>query len=112
MHDTQTRVNLALKRASKIKKRQQMGLIVTFSVMCCAIFALDVGFMSFANGPSYYQTPQGWGYATMLLFGDAGSYVFVAFVAFAVAILLTILGVRMHEKLKQKKKNYYNEGGI
>ena len=51
------------------------------------------------------QTDAWGGFGAMLLREDAGGYVLVGVAAFAAAVVLTVVCMRLHEREKQKQKH-------
>ena len=51
------------------------------------------------------QTDAGGSFGAMLLREDAGGYVLVGVAAFAAAVVLTVVCMRLHEREKQKQKH-------
>jgi len=51
------------------------------------------------------QTAAWGGFGAMLLHEDAGGYVLVGVAAFAAAVVLTVVCMRLHEREKQKQKH-------
>ena len=69
-----------------------------YAVVCGA--AADSG-----QGRRQGQTAAWGGFGAMLLREDAGGYVLVGVAAFAAAVVLTVVCMRLHEREKKKQKH-------
>lgn len=98
MYNTQARVSLALHRANRQCKQRRDNWIIRFAMLCCAVFALDVAIIDYVSRSEGHPNPAHWVYGTTLLPSHAGGYVFVAIIAFVVAVTLTVVCVKYHER--------------
>ncbi len=104
MYTTQVRVHQAYQRAVAHKRQQQTGWIAALRGFCCALLALDISVLVYISDAKRYYTPERWMYGTTLLPSDAGGYVLVAVVAFVVAVAVTIVCMKNHEKAKHQEE--------
>ena len=96
MYDTEKRVELVKKRVlEKCRRRERRG-IYRLSAFCMALFTFLVGTVSAAVGQAQV-TAQGM-YGSILLHEDAGGYVLVGVVSFAVAVVITVLCIKLRER--------------
>ncbi len=103
MRDTQTRVRLAYSRASIRQRRRRDSHIAELWAVCVAMLALDVMAICYVSVPRRYHSPEGWLYGATLLPSNAGSYVLVAIITFVVAVAVTVVCMKRHEKTKQEE---------
>ena len=59
----------------------------------------------YAKTPDEGRNAAWGGFGAMLLREDAGGYVLVGVAAFAAAVVLTVVCMRLHEREKQKQKH-------
>ena len=103
MYDTARRVALVRQRVRKNTHRRQQHGIYGLSAACMLLFAVLMQAISTVVRPG--QTAA-WGvFGAMLLREDAGGYVLVGVAAFAAAVVLTVVCMRLHEREKQKQKH-------
>ena len=103
MYDTARRVALVRQRVRKNTRRRQQHGIYGLSAACMLLFAVLMQAISTVVRPG--QTAA-WGvFGAMLLREDAGGYVLVGVAAFAAAVVLTVVCMRLHEREKQKQKH-------
>ena len=103
MYDTARRVALVKQRVRENTRRRQRRGIYGLSAMCMLLFAVLMQAISTVVRPG--QTAA-WGvFGAMLLREDAGGYVLVGVAAFAAAVVLTVVCMRLHEREKQKQKH-------
>ena len=101
MYDTARRVALVKQRVRENTRRRQRRGIYGLSAMCMLLCAALMQAASTAVGQG--QTAV-WGvFGAMLLREDAGGYVLVAVVSFAVAAVITALCFRLRNRENQKK---------
>ena len=103
MYDTVRRVALVKQRVRENTRRRQRRGIYGLSAMCMLLFAALMQAAGTVVGPGQ---PEAWGvFGAMLLREDAGGYVLVGVAAFAAAVVLTVVCMRLHEREKQKQKH-------
>ena len=106
MYDTEKRVELVKKRVHEKYRRKERRGICRLSALCTALSAFLVGTVHTAAGQTQI-TARGM-YGSILLHEDAGGYVLVAVISFLVAVVFTLLCVRLHERngrlTKEKKE--------
>ena len=103
MYDTAKRVALVKQRVWENTRRRQRRGIYRLSTACmllCTVLMQAAG-MIIGKG----QTATRGVFGTMLLREDAGGYVLVGVAAFAAAVVLTVVCMRLHEREKQKRKH-------
>ena len=101
MYDTARRVALVKQRVRENTRRRQRREAISLSTACMLLFAVLTQAAGTVVGPG--QTAA-WGvFGAMLLREDAGGYVLVAVVSFAVAAAITALCFRLRIRENQKK---------
>ena len=101
MYDTARRVVLVKKRAREIRRRRQRREVGSLSAVCVLLLAALMRTADMVVGPGMAAAQGSFG--AMLLRQDAGGYVLVGVVAFAAAVLLTAVCMRLHERDKRKE---------
>ena len=103
MYDTARRVALVKQRVRENTRRRKRRGIYGLSAACMLLFAV----LTQAAGTVVGQgQTAAWGvFGAMLLREDAGGYVLVGVAAFAAAVVLTVVCMRLHEREKQKQKH-------
>ena len=101
MYDTARRVVLVKKRAREIRRRRQRREVGSLSALCVLLLAALMRTADTVVGPGMAAAQGSFG--AMLLRQDAGGYVLVGVVAFAAAVLLTVVCMRLHERDKRKE---------
>ena len=103
MYDTARRVALVKQRVRENTRRKRQRGIYGLSAACMLLFAVLMQAAGTVVGPGQ---PAAWGvFGAMLLREDAGGYVLVGVAAFAAAVVLTVVCIRLHEREKQKRKH-------
>ena len=103
MYDTARRVELVKRQIRKNTRRRQKRGIGRLSAVCMLLFAALMQAAGTVVGPGQ---PEAWGvFGAMLLREDAGGYVLVGVAAFAAAVVLTVVCMRLHEREKQEQKH-------
>ena len=103
MYDTARRVALVKQRVRENNRRRQRRGIYGLSAACMLLFAV---LMQAADAFVVHGQTAAWGsFGAMLLREDAGGYVLVGVAAFAAAVVLTVVCMRLHEREKQKQKH-------
>ena len=101
MYDTERRVALVKQRVRENTRRRQRHEAISLSAACMLLFAVLTQAAGIVVGPG--QTAV-WGvFGAMLLRQDAGGYVLVAVVSFAVAAAITALCFRLRNRETQSK---------
>ncbi len=103
MYDTARRVALVKQRVRENTRRKQRRGIYGLSAACMLLFAVLMQTAGMAIGQG--QTAARGVFGAMLLQENAGGYVLVGVAAFAAAVALTIVCMRLHEYEKRKKSN-------
>ena len=103
MYDTARRVGLVKKRVREMTRRKRRRGIYGLSAVCMLLFAALMQTADRVVGQG--QTAAWGGFGAMLLHEDAGGYVLVGVAAFAAAVVLTVVCMRLHEREKQKQKH-------
>ena len=101
MYDTARRVVLVKKRAREIRRRRQRREVGSLSAVCVLLLAALMRTAGMAAGQG--QSAAQGAFGAMLLREDAGGYVLVGVVAFAAAVLLTAVCMRLRERDKRKE---------
>lgn len=99
MHDTAERIKRVKLRVRKLQRASESRLINALSALCIVLSFSLVGVIGVMTGSSW-GTVSGF-YGTMLLYEDAGGYVLVGVIAFAVAVIITTLCLRYRENIKK-----------
>ena len=101
MYHTARRVALVKQRVRENTRRRQRRGIYGLSAMCMLLF---VALMQTAGTVIEPGQPEAWGvFGAMLLRKDAGGYVLVAVISFAVAAAITALCFRLRNRENRKK---------
>lgn len=103
MYNTARRVELVKKRVRETTRRRQKHGVCGLSAMCMLLFAALMQTAGTVIGQG--QTAAQGVFGAMLLCEDAGGYVLVGVVAFAAAVVLTVICMRLHEREKQKREH-------
>ena len=103
MYDTARRVALVKQRVRENTRRRQRREAISLSAFCLMLFTALAGA---ADALIVRGQTAAWGvFGAMLLREDAGGYVLVGVAAFAAAVVLTVVCMRLHEREKQKQKH-------
>ena len=111
MYDTEKRVELVKKRIYEYCRRKEQHRVYHLSVLCSLLFLSLVG----ALGTVQIQPMDAAGmYGAILLHEGVGGYVLVAITAFVLAVVITVVCMRLHEreKIQQKQKKEQKENTI
>ena len=101
MYDTARRVALVKQRVRENTRRRQRREVISLSAACILLCAALMQTAGTVVGPGQ---PETWGvFGAMLLRQDAGGYVLVAVVSFAVAVAITALCFRLRNRETQSK---------
>ena len=103
MYDTARRVALVKQRVRENTRRRQRREAISLSAACMLLCA---ALTQAADAFAVQGQTAAWGsFGAMLLREDAGGYVLVGVAAFAAAVVLTVVCMRLHEREKQKQKH-------
>lgn len=115
MYDTEKRVELVKKRIYEYRRRKERHRVYHLSALCSLLFLSLVG----ALGTMQIQPMDAAGmyagtYGAILLHEGVGGYVLVAMTAFVLAVVITVVCMRLHEREKkqQKQKKEHKENTI
>ena len=101
MYETASRVALVKQRVRENTRRRQRRAVISLSAVCMLLCAALMQTAGTVVGPGQ---PETWGvFGAMLLRQDAGGYVLVAVVSFAVAAAITALCFRLRNRETQSK---------
>ena len=103
MYDTARRVALVKQRVRENTRRRQRREAISLSAACMLLCAALMQAAGTVIAPG--QTAAWGSFGAMLLREDAGGYVLVGVAAFAAAVVLTVVCMRLHEREKQKQKH-------
>ena len=107
MYDTARRVALVKQRVRENTRRRQRRGIYGLSAACMLLLAVLTQTVGTVVGPGQ---PEAWGaFGAMLLREDAGGYVLVAVAAFSLAVALTAVCMRLHEREKRNRASKEEE---
>ena len=101
MYDTARRITLVKQRVRENTRRRQRRGIYGLSAACMLLFAVLMQAAGTVIGPG--QTAAWGSFGAMLLRQDAGGYVLVAVVSFAVAAAITALCFRLRIRENRRK---------
>ena len=107
MYDTKERVIRAKQRADRLVQKRDKRIIRGLSSLCIVLSCCLAGVIGKLGEGSGGAVVQGMNGAT-LLSESTGGYVLVAVISFLVAVVFTLLCVRLHERngcmTKEKKE--------
>ena len=107
MYDTARRVALVKKRVRENTRRRQRRGIYGLSAACMLLLVVLTQTVGTVVGPGQ---PEAWGsFGAMLLREDAGGYVLVGVAAFSLAVALTAVCMRLHEREKRNGESNEEE---
>lgn len=109
MCDTAKRAELVKKRVHQMRRRRERHGVYRLCVLCTLLFLFLTGTIGSATG--HVRPVIGDMYGSMLLHEDAGGYVLVGVITFAVAVVITTLCIRYKEKLKNNDHHKKEESG-
>ena len=117
MYDTARRVALVRQRVRENTRRRQRREAISLSAACMLLCA---ALTQAADAFAVQGQTAAWGsFGAMLLREDAGGYVLVGVAAFAAAVVLTIVCVRLREREirekadpEKKRKPHHEKGAI
>ena len=103
MYDTEKRVELVKKRMYEYRRRKERHRVYHLSALCALLFLSLAG----ALGTVQIQPMDAAGmYGAILLHEGVGGYVLVAMTAFVLAVVITVVCMRLHEREKKQQKPY------
>lgn len=100
MHDTAAHVQMVKKRIHQRQRAQQKCSIYRLSTLCVLLSVLLVGMTGWFSGVE--QMIHMGMYGSMLLHENAGGYVLVGVIAFAAAVIITVVCIRYAEKKRNE----------
>ena len=107
MYDTARRVALVKKRVRENTRRRQRREAISLSAFCLMLFTAIAGA---ADALIVQGQTAAWGaFGAMLLRQDAGGYVLVGVAAFSLAVALTAVCMRLHEREKRNRASKEEE---
>ena len=101
MYDTEKRVAIVKKRIAEHRRRQVRRSIRSLSALCVLLFLSLVGTGGTVQGQPMDTAGM---YGAILLHEGAGGYVLVAVAVFTLAVVITVICMRLHERERQKQK--------
>lgn len=101
MYDTEKRVAIVKKRIAEHRRRQARRSIRSLSALCVLLFLSLVGTVGTVRGQPIDAAGM---YGAILLHESAGGYVLLAVATFMLAVVITVVCMRLHEREKQKQK--------
>ena len=107
MYDTARRVALVKQRVRENTRRRQRREAISLSAFCLMLFTALAGAADalIVRG----QTAACGEFGAMLLREDAGGYVLVGVAAFSLAVALTAVCMRLHEREKRNRASKEEE---
>lgn len=103
MRGNAERIRLVRQRAAALTRSMERRAISALSAVCAVLFTALFAALGTATGPEGAAVT-GFGGA-MLLYENAGGYVLVGVVSFAVAVFITVLCMRSQNKPRQGDRN-------
>ena len=94
MYDTEKRVAIVKKRIAEHRRRQARRSIRSLSALCVLLFLSLVGTVGTVG------TDAAGMYGAILLHESAGGYVLLAVATFMLAVVITVVCMRLHEREK------------
>ena len=101
MYDTERRVALVKKRMIAYRRRQARQSIRRLSALCVLLFLSLVGTVGTVQSQPMNTAGM---YGAVLLHEGVGGYVLMAVAAFTLAVVITVVCMRLHERERQKQK--------
>ncbi len=103
MYDTSKRVELVKARAQEKACRALRRSVYRLSFLCILLTTALAGMVLSSEGMS--GSAVAGLYGSILLHNDVGGYILVGVVAFAAAVVITVLCIRYRESLKENKNS-------
>lgn len=103
MYDTAERVRQVRLRAGQLHRKRENRLLGGLSSLCAVLAFSLIGSIAAMTGGGQGGTVPGL-YGAMLLFEDAGGYVLVGVLAFAAAVVITVLLIKYRAKSEKHNK--------
>ena len=104
MYDTTERVRRVKQTALRLIQKRERTALRRLETLCTALALGLTGALAHFIGGAPGAAVQG-AYGATLLADSAGGYVLVGVAAFAAAVVLTVVCMRLHEREKQKQKH-------
>ncbi len=107
MYDTAERLRRAKRAARQLVRRQEWKALRRLGTLCAALALALTGTLTHFAG-SIPGAVQG-AYGATLLADSAGGYVLVGVAAFVIAVVLTVVCMRLHEREKRNGADHHEE---
>ena len=91
MYATEKRIELVKRKIHEKCRRQERRAVFRLSALCTLLFSSLVGILGCVQGQPMDAAGM---YGAVLLHKDAGGYVLVAVISFAVAVVITVLCIK------------------
>lgn len=104
MYDTEKRVAIVKKRIAEHRRRQARRSIRSLSALCVLLFLSLVGTVGTVGTVRGQPIDAAGMYGAILLHESADGYVLLAVATFMLAVVITVVCMRLHEREKQKQK--------
>ena len=104
MYDTEKRVAIVKKRIAEHRSRQARRSIRSLFALCVLLFLSLVGTVGTVGTVRGQPIDAAGMYGAILLHESAGGYVLLAVATFMLAVVITVVCMRLHEREKQKQK--------
>lgn len=103
VHDTQTRITIAKKRAKYYQRCRTNLRVGQLCGICCILAVLDVCVISSMSGSLVSHQSVNLLAGAMLLYRHAGGYVLVAVCTAVIAVSLTVCCMNKHQKEQERE---------
>ena len=103
MYDTEKRVAIVKKRIAEHRRRQARRSIRSLSALCVLLFLSLVGTVGTVGTVRGQPIDAAGMYGAILLHEGVGGYVLVAMTAFVLAVVITVICMRLHEREKKQQ---------
>ena len=104
MYDTTERVRRVKQTALRLIQKRERAALRRLGTLCTVLALGLTGALAHFIDGAPGAAVQG-AYGATLLADSAGGYVLVGVAAFAAAVVLTVVCMRLHEREKQKRKH-------
>lgn len=105
MYNTQDRVDMAMKRAKKIQKKERNILLTKMYILSVTLGILDIYLISTFTNSGESKSKEEWMFGATMLFSDAGGYVLVAVCTFVIAVIITVICMKKHQNSEEDQEN-------
>ena len=100
MYDTEKRVELVKKRMYEYRRRKARHRVYPLFALCSLLFLSLAGALGTVQLPPMDAAGM---YGAILLHEGVGGYVLVAMTAFVLAVVITVICMRLHEREKKQQ---------